>query len=47
MFELHKFPHEFFELDRNEKAAVMAFIDVYGENKKREEAKLRRGGKRK
>lgn len=42
LHRLKKFPHEFFELDLREKAAVMAFIDIQVEDEKKEAAKIKR-----
>jgi len=38
---LHKFPHEFLELPRKEKALVIAMIQKRVENEKKKEAELK------
>lgn len=46
---LHKFrwkPSEFLDLDRYEKAAVIAFIDIRVEEEKKEAAKIKKGKRR-
>lgn len=47
LHKLKMLPHEFFDLDMRERAAVIAFIDIRVEEEKKEYAKAsRKGGKK-
>lgn len=46
LHELHKWPHEFFTLSREERAAVIACIEVRAEEEKKRQREMRRNRKR-
>lgn len=46
LHKLHKWPHEFLNLDRYERAFVMAAVQLKLENDKKEAQKAKSAGKR-
>lgn len=46
LHKLHKWPHEFLELSRYEKAVVIAAVEMKLEKDKKEAQKLKKGKKR-
>ncbi len=46
LHRLHKWPHEFLALDRRERAAVIAAVEMKLESDKKEEQKVRKRRKR-